>query len=65
MNKKTILEGIGFFFEAMCFFLAGFMLPISYRVSILLYIIGLVLAVLVGKLIKHNAIIEQIELVTN
>ena len=65
MNKNTIIEGVGFFFEAMCFFLAGVMLFISYRIALLLYIGGLVLAVLVGKLIKHNAIIEQIELVTN
>ena len=56
MNKQTIIEGVGFFFEALCFFLAGFMLLISYKIALLLYIGGLVLAVWVGKLIKKNYI---------
>ena len=63
MNKNTIIEGVGFFFEAICFFLSGFMLLISYRIAILLYIAGLILAIVVGKLIKKNAIINKIELV--
>ena len=64
MNKQTIIEGVGFFFEALCFFLAGLFYLIYPPIAILLYIGGLILAIWVGKLIKQNAIIEQIELVT-
>jgi len=67
MNKQTILERVGFFFEAMCFFLAGVMLFISYRIALFLYIGGLILAIVVGKLIKKNNFIKikQVEVITN
>lgn len=49
--KNTFPINIGFFFEVLCFFLAGFFLIIDWRIVIVLFLIGLFFAVWVGKLL--------------
>jgi len=52
MEKKQLIEGIGFFFEVLCFFLSGVLLFICYPLAILLFAVGLIFAIEVGKMIK-------------
>lgn len=61
MNKDKLLEGFGFLFEINCFFLAGVFLFINFYISISLYIVGVVLAILVGKQIIKNNVSQKIQ----
>jgi len=55
MEKNTIIEGLGFFLEVLCFFLSGFFYMISITMMILFFIGGLYFAFVVGNIIKANA----------
>jgi len=54
--KKNYVEGVGFFFEVLFFFMSGFLFWISPVISIALFTIGLVIAIMVGKEIKRKAL---------
>ena len=54
-TKIDFLEGIGFSFEVLLFVFSGFFFWINYYISFLLFILGMALAVIVGKRIKRNA----------
>jgi len=53
-NKIDFVEGIGFLFEVLLLALSGFFFWINYCISILLFTLGVILAILVGKRIKRN-----------
>ena len=54
-QHNQLIEGIGFFFEILCFFLSGVLLFISFPLAILLFAVGLTFAIEVGKMIKGKS----------
>ena len=54
-QHNQLIEGIGFFFEVLCFFLSGVLLFISFPLAILLFAVGLTFAIEVGKMIKGKS----------
>ena len=56
IDHQQLIEGLGFFFEVICFILSGFFIWISLIGTIIFFICGMVLALFVGKKIKNNVI---------
>ena len=54
MNKHQLTEGIGFGLEVLCFILTGFFIWVNLIATIMFFICGMCLAVIVGERIKEN-----------
>lgn len=54
MKQDQIIEGLGFLLEVNLFFMAGVLFFTNLFASLLLYIGGLIMAVVVGQLIIKN-----------
>ena len=55
ISREEFLEAIGFFFEIICFLMAGFFIWISLIATVMFFICGMILAFYVGGMIKKNA----------
>ena len=53
-NKRMLMEGVGFFLEMVSFIMAGVFMHYSLILYLLLGTVGLVMAIVVGKLIKQS-----------